>query len=364
MFLCTAATLASGQEKTYVKVRDLVHELMVFDENVDCYLPFLNEEHYKTNTLSFYLDEKEYQNCELLINTSSRVSLFIDNRLYKNLDVVGPNYLSIGDLPLKETSFLTIYGLQGADNLKGLEIVYAKPVFLDQENAYNKIHLRKQDPMIDIIIIVFLLILFAYAFLRISRPRLYSWYFDISKLVTNTTTDLNIVVSSFSGSAFLLIGLNSLVISFCMILFKYKNVLLSDEIALSMSPWSIVWELLALMVLVFLGFILKFLFLRFIGSLIGTSRSIKLHFFEFNRLLTISLCIGLPLTIIAFYSGDASLNWLRYTFVVMFLLSVLRIIFVVNSESNFRIVYLFSYICTTEIVPVLILAKYFGFERL
>lgn len=347
--------------ESFITVMDLKKDLIVYDESAGLFVPYLESLHFKANTLSFFLDSDKYADCQLELSSSEPISVFINNRLCYNFNNSGVNLIELDKLPIDGIVMFTVYGLHDAQSLSELRVVYPTFMRTTSNKDLNKIIIKTQDPFIDTVLVLLVLILFAYSMFRLLRPKVYTWYFGISKLLSNTTTDMNIIVSSFSNVVFLLLFINSIVLSFCINLYRFNG---SDNSLVSLSTSSFIYQITFISVIIFIGFILKFILLRFIGALIGIQNLSKLHYFEFNRLITLISCALLPLSLATFYNGEIFTKITLFCFIILFLLAVLRIILVVNRESSFRIIYLFSYICTTEIVPVLILAKYFGFEHL
>jgi hypothetical protein len=113
--------------------------------------------------------------------------------------------------------------------------------------------------------------------------------------------------------------------------------------------------------IVFGLYVLKFFFLNVVGKLFNLGKVTDLHFFKvvqcsvffFTLLTTGSLFlyntyIPLPQSI------D---NYLFIIFIAFFLFRGILIYFTINRESNVKFLYLFSYLCIAEALPVILILR-------
>jgi hypothetical protein len=108
-------------------------------------------------------------------------------------------------------------------------------------------------------------------------------------------------------------------------------------------------------------YFLKYFYLEIVGWIFNLKQLVKMQFFE---LVKVSLKINLflvPLALVSFYSKGRfigiSNNFFIYILLICFLISLIRVSSLIFKLMAFRNIYLFSYLCTTEILPLVIIMK-------
>jgi hypothetical protein len=103
-------------------------------------------------------------------------------------------------------------------------------------------------------------------------------------------------------------------------------------------------------------FFLKFIFIRFLTGLFGFSSFAGYHFFDYLRLSSIIysafILIGLVLHWQETIPGEELLNSLLWLFLGLLVFRVLYLMARLLATTNLQFSYLFSYLCTTEIIPL------------
>jgi hypothetical protein len=108
-------------------------------------------------------------------------------------------------------------------------------------------------------------------------------------------------------------------------------------------------------------YFVKYIFLETIGWIFNLSTIVKIQyyellkfFFKFN-LFVVPLCLVLrSINYIGFPP-----SYLAFFILISLLIILLRISFLIFKLTPFRNLYLFSYLCTTEILPLFIIIKAF-----
>ncbi|UPT67433.1 MAG: DUF4271 domain-containing protein [Sphingobacteriales bacterium JAD_PAG50586_3] len=105
----------------------------------------------------------------------------------------------------------------------------------------------------------------------------------------------------------------------------------------------------------------KILFIQFIGSVFNiypVARQYAFNVYLLNNILGLLL---IPLVAIAYYSGGPADTWAVYAgivlFIVFFVLRFLKSLSIEGIISPFNLMYLFLYLCTLEILPLLVVVK-------
>jgi hypothetical protein len=114
---------------------------------------------------------------------------------------------------------------------------------------------------------------------------------------------------------------------------------------------------LALSAIAFCVVELKYLLIKILSSLLNVGKIAQIHFFDFISIGLIFVSTTL-IAASAFYlsSIDRSMVFTVLLYIFVFLLGVriMILLFKLIGEGSFRKIHLISYLCTTEILPLLI----------
>ncbi len=110
--------------------------------------------------------------------------------------------------------------------------------------------------------------------------------------------------------------------------------------------------------IIFLLFFIKFLIEKTISIVFNTQKTFKLYFIDHLYILGISSLIQLPLIIFYFYSGYQIFLWAAFIVLILFwLYRLLRGITIGLMQTRFSRLYIFLYLCSLEILPLIIVVK-------
>ena len=105
----------------------------------------------------------------------------------------------------------------------------------------------------------------------------------------------------------------------------------------------------------------KFLFIQFVGvvfNIYPVARQYAFNVYLLNNILGLLL---IPLVAIAYYSGGPADTWAIYAgialFIVFFVLRFLKSLSIEDVIAPVNLMYLFLYLCTLEILPLLVAIK-------
>lgn len=218
-------------------------------------------------------------------------------------------------------------------------------------------HFRDFVVIAGLIIILFFLIA-----LRLN-PKLTADYFSIPRLLSSRESDDSQAAARLTSSANVqFYVLCSLLIGFYLLIVFYN---LPPRFALPLrfqasGFWMIWWQWLKLSGIIFLILLLKIFLVFSLTRLFGMWGMARYHFFNWIRLLL--LVFGAATTVLFIYFiGRGS----RPEFFIMFLSFVVVALigwivvafFKLSGRSGHSMFHLFSYLCGTEIIPMLITVK-------
>lgn len=134
--------------------------------------------------------------------------------------------------------------------------------------------------------------------------------------------------------------------------------LINRYLSLPVIGLSAMWTYAALFAAIALFWTFKNIFVSFLGSLFRASHFAS-EFILTNVIFNIAIgLIAFPLVFAWFYTGELVLLYsVALLFAVIYIYRFLRLFFVGLKVQSFSVVYLFLYLCTLEILPVLVLVK-------
>jgi len=215
----------------------------------------------------------------------------------------------------------------------------------------------------DYVIISGLVIIFLFLIAMRINPKLASDYLSIIRIFSVREADdaqANARLTSSSNIQFYVIC--SLLLGFYMMIIIFH---LPDEYALPLhfqgySFWTIVWQWIRLSAMILGVFFVKILLIFSLTRLFGLKGLARIHFFNWVRLLLIVFGASSIILFVYFILRGQSPDFfiVFLTLVVGTLVSWIFIVFLkLNGKTEHSMFHLFSYICATEIIPLLITIK-------
>jgi len=103
----------------------------------------------------------------------------------------------------------------------------------------------------------------------------------------------------------------------------------------------------------------KYLLIQIIGNIFNLEKLSPMHFYEFVRFSTILSLAALILGFLSFGAHKISTQemvlGIEVLVLVFFLARCIKVSILLTNWAKFRTVYLFSYLCATEILPIMII---------
>jgi hypothetical protein len=311
---------------------------------------------------------------DLLIHTSKENYLFIEGALQRKIEQDGWLTLDIDSLYRtyrKEELLISLYGSAGIEG-KNVLVGHAKRrvVSATQPKAapFSIINIKPiqtssfEDFSILLMLFLLLLVLFTYS----SAPTIFRRFLSVSDFVDlNERNDLYRFSRPYTGTMLL----NALMISSCMgylILFMAYHDLevlptgtfLSDGDQLS----ELLIDQLKLSGIILVLFFLKYLLMGIVGGVLNIEKVPNIHYIK--SLQVSYLFYGL-ITVLLFGVALQNPLWLEqlsdslpYLFIFFYLLRFVLLYLFTNYTGQVINLYLFSYLCVVEIIPLIIGVKF------
>lgn len=351
-------------DENYTVVKDLRKDWITLSENND-YVPFIENSKVQSPVVSFELLLQQYQGLVLKCCIPKGSTILINQKVV-NYQAQTSCLLFEVDSLYKEYKSSSIW-VSIYDPHQSYYQISTQLVEKQDENTVNDIPIVRSSAGIQNFFAAGLVVLLLfYAVLSYQFPKVFKNYHrfrNISSLNLQEDTYTKIKLLNSTNLIFLIHY--GLLIAYLIVVFAYTaNVL---EIRLPGYPFEsfmdffVVWIKIALIVLGVIA--LKYILVAAIGALFRLSRIVQHHLLDYFRM---SLTFGVILfTILIFtYLGLGKSNTVYYNIIVysVVVFSLIRVFLLYHrlfNISSFRNIYLFSYICTSEILPLFIGFKFF-----
>lgn len=234
------------------------------------------------------------------------------------------------------------------------------------ENTIRNKHRSNQN--YNAFVLFLLLIGLIYGWLRTSYTSDFRSLFSISNLMRQSALEEGFLakpISSWSSVLFVVAFALSFALLIVAIHTNIQNIVIFNRL-FSVSEADITSKILFYTVLVVAFVLLKYLFLGLMGYIFDLTALVSLQYREFFRTL-LFMGIFLPLVMALYLALNTympQMVLLVSTLAVssILVITVLRIFYTLNKKVSLRNLHLFSYICATEIIPLIILLKLIVFN--
>src|SRR5690606_6664183 len=296
-------------------------------------------------------------------------SVFVDGTMWffavKDTSFTVPSSSLREKFPSKErTRQITVYkeGIQ-KENIsiqKGLfeENSLPKPVLSNDESEnLREIHVMEEFFFIAVLIVFFLLSIF-----KVIYPLVLSFIIH-PRLVFSSEdfSESNSLTKFFSEEIlFFLLIFNMLLMLLIMASTYFLDLggmghwLVSD-----LNHLFFIW--IAGTGILLLISLIKFIWLKLSATIFGIHKFEFIHFFYMLRIASILLIAIYVILIISFSNNSLGIinvvNYLLIGFFLIYILGVFLLYFIMTKRVFFKKYHLFSYLCTAELVPFLVLSK-------
>ncbi|MEA5256994.1 DUF4271 domain-containing protein [Arcicella aquatica] len=357
-----------GPNNGYYLVHDYRDDWQVFDERYKAYVPYVRELHKDYNSFSLFCDIENYKTYKILYYSSKENYLFINASLQQQLPINKWVVLDVDSLQrvYKKTKlFLTIYGSN--TNIEEMMVYVGNRISKTQETfelseSLLTIIPRDISSFQNFFVIGLFLLVGAYAFMYNYQPKSFERFFNPKDLLTISVRDDSFIVNKPFDLGNLLFVVNlSFTIGFIfMLVINEKNDLFSTSSILQEGETLgvLLSNFLVISSIIFGAYIFKYISLLILSNLYRLDKIINIHFFKIIQASSIFFLIVL---IILTYSTisipEITENAEKYLFfpISLFFIGRLALLyFTINKMTALKNLYLFSYLCIVELIPLIV----------
>ncbi len=363
IFLLTSRATHAQDDAFYVR-KDLHLDWVYYDEDEEVMLPFLETSGDQPRAIHLHLKPGYGKNAFLKIKIPSNTSLFIDNRLIDYLPDDTLAYFSADSLAKRfgnEEFVITLFNKNGFQ--KPVEaLIGFKRKITDELVEVNPVRARKIDQKIDYIKIIVLTIFIIFVMIyTLAQAELFDFY-DIRWLFTFRYTDTIIMkYRNFTKQQLVVVIFYSSLLSGLFLVFlHYHPSSLTGGLMFNIN--------LLLEWLMITGIIVGLIFLKFVlvwamSWLFKITDRVNIYMIEFLRsgIIFFSVIFIIVSFTLINYPGSLTnlMEKIIYFAIAFYFLRFLLLFFKFHQNTSIKNLHLFSYLCATELIPMIIGINYF-----
>ena len=319
-----------------------------FSENYKTYIPVKEP----GNKIRFFLN-LEAENTSLLVKAPETSALFLENKLLSGLGPDKPFIANLDSLALiyrLDSVFITIYN---AKSLKGLETYLINHDL--NENSENQVVLRVRSANRDFYIFGFVFVLLIAAIVRLNASLQSVYLLSIRQLFLSQIVDNPFYTNSFfSVESVRFYVVISLALSLTGLYFSetldYYLPMPDKQSFMSHFIYWIIYSIVTYFI-----FYVKFLLYKFLSGIYNFRRYTLIQNYDFMRISVIISAVYFLILFIDLFLININLILL----LIIPLLAILIYLFVAYKKLNkiysHTKLHLFSYLCVSEMVPLIFL---------
>jgi len=361
-----------NDQERFLKVYDLEDGWQVYDTKYNAYVPYIEDRHNNSKTASFWLDIQKYKGLELTFNSPENVFVFVNKQLCKEIKKAGWVTFNIDSLRQvhqgQKKLFFTFYDRGYRLPLKSVHVGYFKREVTNTVKTKKEVNViqekyHKVPGIKDFVIVVGAVILGIFALLLNFHPKIFSSYYSLQSSVSSLSRkDITLINKPFNIINMLFLATHALTVSlFYMLAQKDITGIINVSFKLVSTNFDFVSLLLnyAVFFAIVFGLIfLKYVLLKIFGVLLSLEKVEYTHFYEYMRLskLFYTLVVIFPIFMLiskGTYTLDID-KFLIYIVIGFHFLQTILVSFYVNKRVQYKNLYLFYYLCSTELTPLLI----------
>ena len=358
--------------QSYMIMKDMKESLLVYSNAYDTYIPHIKGTPLNSSAAVFVLPLKQYRDFQLLIEPPAQASLLINERIVDYFWQEGSYLYPLDSLMnlYGDSCTVSIFHPELQSGHFNISVISRTPYSYTEPGAaggedFLKTYDRPARTFDNFFIIGILVLLAILASLRNLFPKVFASYYDLTRAVSLRVRDEpNFTMKLTARGHVPFIIFYSLLFGFLiMVLLQQADEIVSvfDFLTFeSFGSYLYAWVLLS--VVVFFFQIFKYWLLMLVAGIFNIGSFAYIHFFDFLRLSQIFYTFVFSIVVLIFlgaegYIDSAAVLLLRIV-AVFAIIRVILIFFKLLQRSQFRKTYLFSYLCTTEILPLLIGLKF------
>lgn len=350
-------------------IKNLKEEWLIYDQGSQTYLPYYENFFENTHAISFNIDLRLFKNYQLYLGVPSNSTIFYNQRLsnlYLSDTIMILDIDSISTLYNEKELFVTIYNPEQSVTNSNTYIIYEKGLTDATQVAaelINVIPRNNYQGLNDFFVLGLIIILIIYTILLNSFTRHFKSFYDLTRTLSlNIREEYTFKGRAFNTTNIIILAAHSILLAFLGIIILTYGLSGSSDIN-SFTVGKMLPKWLFYSAVLFIALISKYWLVATIGTLFNLRDIINRHYLEYIRMSKVFFAIILLIFIIALLGFEINIfitnNFVKNLIIVFFIIRVLLLYLKFMRSASIKNLYLFSYLCTTEIIPLVIGLKYF-----
>ncbi len=318
---------------------------------------FVSYQNESTKAIYFWITPKTDKRHFLVVDGRKRYSVFVNNKLI--VQKAGKTRLSVDSLTDLYPNKLFV----GVYSENGVHHIITK---LQSDLKIDKpLTLRKGNYFLDFSVLATLMLIICAVLFWRTNPALTIDYLNVNKLFSLQDKDDSTLTLRIASSVNLLIYLFGSFFTGLMLIIAFHFIgdqfWLSQQFSITSTAQAF-WHWVVLSLIIYAGLMFKLIWLVLLTSLFAFRDTASFQFFNFMRTILLSVITLAIICVLYFVFGVRDENYFY------FLISILSTIFIAGttvvyfklmSRMPFHFFHLFSYLCVSEIIPLMVLIKVF-----
>lgn len=357
-----------GPNEQYFVVHDYHDDWQVYNDRMKAYIPYITEQHVGYPSHTVFCDIQSNRGYNLLVFSKKADNfLFINGSLRQKIPVgkwIVLNVDSLYKVYEQPIIYITLYGSNDIND-KTLLLGYKrslnqKSIVLAEAGITAKP--RTPTPYRNYIVLVSMFILVMFSYLSNSYVRAFQRYYNLKDLFNTLVREQSFLINKpLNRMNIMFIILLSLIISLFYMLLQSKGISVFSGRAI-LQEGDTLGVLLSnyfrIGLAVFVILVIKYFFIGLIGQLFNLEKVVDLHYFKIIQssiLFYTGLVLVLLILFLDYFPYD--FDWEFYLFtpvVVFYLIRFFILYFTIIRSVSIQSLYLISYLCIVELLPVIL----------
>jgi hypothetical protein len=371
-FFCQAQAILPPAKFNYVN--QLTGDWLLYQPQTKQFTLFIPEYHGPVGALYQWVTIRKDQPFKIAFTAKKDLCLFLNNKLIFTADSAAAYVLDLAQAlsPTAKNNtrhLLCLWHPSEEPDINTFRNEAELELPVDSPKQVNAIQNKARSLTNYNAFIIFLLLIgLIYGWLRTSYTSDFRSLFSISNVLRHSALEEGFLakpISSWSSVLFVVAFALSFALLIVAIHTNIQNIVIFNRL-FSVSEADITSKILFYTFLIFAFILLKYLFLSLMGYIFDLTTLVSLQYREFIRSL-LFMGMFLPVVMVLYLAFNTLMPQtilLVSTLAVSSILIIteLRIFYTLNKKVSLRNLHLFSYICATEIIPLIILLKLIVFN--
>ena len=354
--------------KPYVTVENVRQNWLVYDNKSNEFLPFV-EETFNPPYLHFKLNMDKYEKYFLALKVPEQSSIFVENQIVDFSKDPYTYFFSIDSLKkeyLKDDLLISVFSeFHLSQNMQSLIVDFSPLRGFDVKKIDFHSEVRSQKKFNDFNILSILIIFVLGTIIRTVQGKVFGEYFEFRRIFSlkpKSEVLYSASLLSLQNLSFLFLYGVTIGFSVCNLMLWVNPSLLLNFGFSNTIDFVMVASVLTLFFMSLI--ILKYPLLHFISNIYLFKKTKKVHYFEYLR---ISIFISLVFLFCSIFNNFSNGNFINLHMklivgivITLFISRTVLVFLKLNNLQSFRKLHLFTYLCSTEIIPLIILLKIFN----